>query len=38
MIIKRAMLGYTPQKEDEMISIMLYARITRRIEEQDCDK
>ena len=34
-ILHRAIQGYIPPLEDEMISIMLYARITRKIEEVD---
>ncbi len=32
-IIKIAIASKIPSKEDEMISIMLYARITRKIED-----
>lgn len=32
-IIRRTIASCIPQKEDEMISMMLYARITRKIEE-----
>ena len=32
-ILRRAIASNSPLKEDEMISFMLYARITRKIEE-----
>ena len=32
-ILRRAIQGYTPPKDDEMISAMLYVRITRKIQE-----
>jgi hypothetical protein len=32
-ILCKAIQGYSPPMEDEMVSIMLYARITRKVEE-----
>ncbi len=34
MLIRKAIMSMLPAKEDEMIVMMLYARITRLIEEK----
>jgi len=34
MILCKAIAGHNPAKEDEMISVMLYARIKNKIEEK----
>lgn len=32
-VIKKAIMSHSPDKEDEMIAVMLYTRIVRKIDE-----
>jgi len=32
-VIQKAIMNHTPNKDDEMIAVMLYATVTRKIEE-----
>jgi len=34
-IIQKAIMNHSPAKEDEMLAVMLYAKISKKIEEKN---